>query len=81
MEIKTKYNIGDKVWTMFRNKVIYFIISRIEVRVDEKETSIVYTSKDIYDEYSYLAGRDVKRNFVRSEDKLFPTKDELLKSL
>lgn len=81
MEIKTKYNIGDEVCTMFRNKVTYFIIGRIDIRADGKGTSITYTSKDTYEEYSDLTGRDETRNWVRTEDKLFPSKEELLKSL
>lgn len=81
MEIKTKYNIGDEVCTMFRNKVTYFIIGRIDIRVKENDISIVYTSKDTYEEYSHITGENETRNWIKNEDQLFPTKEELLKSL
>ena len=81
MKIKTKYNIGDEVCTMFRNQVTYFIIGRIDIRTDGKGTSIIYTSKDTYEEYSDIIGENKTYNWVRSEDKIFSTKEELLKSL
>ena len=81
MEIKTKYNIGDVVFTMFQNKVTYFTIRRIDIRTDRKETSIVYTSEETYEEYSHITGENGTRNWIRCEDKIFPSKEELLKSL
>ena len=31
MTIETKYNIGDEVWFMYENKVLYMTIAHIEV--------------------------------------------------
>ena len=81
MEIKTKFNIGDEVCTMFQNKVIYFTIGKIEIEIGEKETSIVYASKERYEEYSHITGSNEKYNYIRCEDKIFSTKEELLNSL
>ena len=81
MELKTKYNIGDEVCTMFRNKVTYFIIGRIDIRADKEGVSIVYTSKDTYPEYSVETGDNEYKQWIRSEDAIFPTKEKLLKSL
>lgn len=81
MQIETKYNIGDKVYTIAQNKVTNFIIGRIDIKIDGKETSIVYTSKDIYEEYSLFSGANEPRNLIRSEDKIFTSKEDLLKSL
>ena len=81
MEIKTKYKIGDVVCTMFQNKVTYFTIRKIEIRIDSKETSVIYTSEETYEEYSHITGGNETRHWTRSEGKIFSTKEELLKTL
>lgn len=70
MEIKTKYNIGDKVFLLIRNKVERYPIVdiRIEVSGMRKNTSYRLQTKAGHTEYY-------------SEDEVFPTKEELLKSL
>lgn len=76
MTIETKYNIGDEVWMMKCNKPIRVKILEIRTLTQNvckvcikkvPETTIIYS----------LEGMD----FMISEDKLFPTKEELLKSL
>lgn len=76
MIIKAKYNIGDEVWFMYENKPIQIQIGRIEVYYGYKlnkngeeaiEKRVVYI--DWYGEHRI------------SESKLFPTKEELIKSL
>lgn len=70
MTIETKYNIGDEVWLMYKNKAVSSSIFRIEVKVDlHLSVRIIY----------YLSGSSCAEFY--SEDKLFPTKEELLKSL
>ena len=70
MTIETKYNIGDDVWLLYNNKAVSSRIFRIEVKVDlHLSARIKY----------YLSGSDIAEFY--SEDKLFPTKEELLKSL
>lgn len=82
MEIKTKHNIGDKVFIMFQNKVIEITIGRIDIRIkDDEPVSIVYTSKEEYYEYSHITGDNERYNHIRSEAYVFGTKEELLKSL
>ena len=70
MEIKTKYNLGDIVCLLSDNKVSYYPIDMISINITN--------SCDI----------DIKYRINncgicewRTEDKLFPTKEELLKSL
>ena len=67
MKIETKYNIGDEVWFMFDGKPLNGKIAKIS----EHTIKIRVRFKDSKD---YLFGRE--RGF-----KLFPTKEELLKSL
>ena len=72
MEIKTKYNIGDKVWFMSSIKAHCEKISRISI-------DIVYHAQDLktINTTYYLLGYACR--FIGRE--LFPTKEELLKSL
>lgn len=68
MTIETKYNIGDEVWFLFDGKPLNGKIARIS----EYTIKIIVIFKDGKE---YLFSRDIK-GF-----KLFPTKEELLKSL
>lgn len=70
MTIETKHNIGDEVWFInLRKEPMQAKIFRINVEVRRK---------NIYVEYSLS-----NKEFIvtRKEDELFPTKEELLKSL
>lgn len=66
MKIETKHNIGDEVWFMHKGKPIC-----------KKVTSLtVYTHNKLVIEYFF----EIPFIFVREEN-VFPTKEELLKSL
>ena len=72
MEIKTKFNLGQKVYLLWNNKVIYPQIESISVRVDalgngEKDISIIYELVELDKRFD--------------EEVLFATKEELLQSL
>ena len=71
MKIETKYNIGDEVWFASHLHHIKFVISEIIINAYHNKTMIVY-------------GVDFK-NYIghcqKEESELFPTKEELLKSL
>ena len=68
MKIETKYNIGDDVWFIFDGKPLNGKI----VKISEYTIKIEVRFKDGKD---YLFSREIK-GF-----ELFPTKEELLKSL
>ena len=76
MTIKTKYNIGDEVWFMNANKVSTMKVWDIDIQI---RTSFdgQYVYGDYYRVYYYDFGSHNKVN----ESDLFPTKEELLKSL
>ncbi|MEE1303843.1 MAG: hypothetical protein U0K68_01630 [Agathobacter sp.] len=76
MTIKTKYNIGDKVWLMWYNKPIQARIMKIKTNTIEVSKFCIRTFKETTIEY--IIEMD---SAVMSEDRLFPTKEELLKSL
>ena len=47
MEIKTKYNVGDKLWTVKNCKAYEFEVDRIYVSVGkEGKPSVTYYPKD-----------------------------------
>lgn len=72
MEIKTKYSIGDKVWFKHNDLILEGEISSIAIK-----------------KYNYISYRIVANvnqigtylTFNMEESKIFPTKEELLKSL
>lgn len=67
MEIKTKFGVNELVYTLIDNEVKYTQILYINIAVAAGRTSITY---------SVLGGH----SFI-DENKLFSTKEELLKSL
>lgn len=76
MTIETKYNIGDEVWFMYENKATTMIIEYIEVICGFKLNKHGDEVREI--KVTYL---DISASHRLSEHKLFPTKEELLKSL
>lgn len=71
MTIETKYNIGDKVWFQTIGGINYKAnVTKIVVHA--------FIDGDVIVNYSLArSGYEYERN----EDELFPTKEELLKSL
>ena len=67
MTIETKYNIGDKVWLMYANKAVHTRVKSIAIKVEPSMTLVEY---DMEDYPKYL-----------TDEEIFPTKEELLKSL
>lgn len=67
----TKFDIGQKVYTLFRNKVCEVAILEIYIFTSDKNIGIQYTFKD----------PDTSNTIKYNENFLFATKEELLKSL
>lgn len=75
MEVKTKYNIGDKFWVMYENKVYEAVVKSINVTAYETKVQIAYNGNPIEQNrhdtfYPYT-----------SEEAFHPTKESLLASL
>ena len=68
MELETKFNIGDTGWYMSNNRVVSQKITGFNISVDESMNVDINYSLH-YDDYEV------------SENDLFPSKEELLKSL
>lgn len=71
MTIETKYNIGDEVWMMLFDKPEEFVITGIEYTHHRVYTGCKY----------YIKSTDCDYEVAILEKLLFPTKEELLKSL
>lgn len=67
MKIETKYEIGQEVWFMYNNRPTSMRVMHIELYISSNKVKRQYIDK--YGSYRV------------SEHKLFPTKEELLKSL
>ena len=76
MDIKTKYDIGQSVFYMDNNQVkesiINQILAEVRYRIGYKRKSIIEVSVSYY---------LVDSNRLNEERYIFPTKEELLKSL
>ena len=83
MTIETKYNIGQEVWTIYQHQAIQLCVKGIKTYTNGKRTVAEY--KLVYKpvqsgEYDILcADVEIQETFL--EQHLFPTKEELLKSL
>lgn len=71
MKIETKFNLGQEVWFASHLHHIKGIISEISINAYHNKTMIVYGV-----DYENYIGHSQKE-----ESELFPSKEELLKSL
>jgi hypothetical protein len=72
MTIETRYDIGDEVWFIVNGRIAEFIVSQV---------SIVKTEHNAYITYGLRTKNEPIITFDATEKFLFPTKEELLKSL
>lgn len=82
MKIETKYNIGCKVWCNYRNeewgstdrtRVVKGYIRAIHISI--------WDNSELYVKYSVSERMDSRNWFSKLESDVFPTKEDLLKSL
>lgn len=70
MKVESKYNVGDEVWIIHNGKPAKYKVNEINIVIRQAPITILY----------HLIA--TKRAYTMSfEEFLFPTKDELLKSL
>lgn len=72
MTVDTKYNLRDEVWGEWYMEITRFKVKGIIIAVDGIIPSILYDLEDI---------QDYTNDARMTEELLFPTKEELLKSL
>lgn len=71
MKIETKYNIGQKVWFILKGKVVKDVVDMIHIHIGGDENI----------SYSFNGRRASGLFEIIEESSIFPTKEELLKSL
>ena len=49
MEIKTKFNIGDKFWALNKNRASQETVTEILIKVTPDKTEIIYHTQNIYE--------------------------------
>lgn len=91
MTIETKYNIGDEVWVMCHNRPIHaqiYNIFTLTTWVNKVDEGMVVSDEItiLYELIPFEPYRDDLWDILHeeesySEDVVFPTKEELLKSL
>ena len=71
MRIETKYNIGQEVWIISKGKAVKDVVDMIRIYIG--------CNKNI--SYSFKSRRALGLFETIEESSVFPTKEELLKSL
>ena len=77
MTIETKYNIGDEVWLMYHNKAVRTKTESVKIKKYARRTMGMKIETCIT--YDVATPDDSTIEVI--EESLFPTKEELLKSL
>ena len=83
MTIETKYNIGDEVFLIRDNEVQKHKIQSISIAQTSTVGRILYSFVDMFSLKDIRASEFSTEDGLEwwNEDKLFPSKEELLKSL
>lgn len=81
MKFETKYNLGDIVWFMYDNKAHRGRILGIEVNYSCSHFDAAYTPQCVDYSEDYTVKICLGHSIRMLGSELFPTKEELLKSL
>lgn len=71
MEIKTKYNVGDKLWTIKDFRAYEFEVDRINV----------YINKEGKTDVSYYPERDIISSDSYSEQNCYQSREDLINGI
>ena len=82
MTIKTSYNIGDEVWVMYNNKPTCLTIAAMDIGLHQKQLWVKYYMQPYEIDPLKMSNVEyIPYNRTFCEKDVFPTKDELIKSL
>lgn len=82
MIIETKYNIGDEVWVMYNNKPTCLTIAAMDIWLHKKQLWVKYYMQPYeIDPLKMFNVEYIPYNRAFYEKDVFPTKEELIKSL
>lgn len=72
MEFRIRYNVGDEVWYLSRNKICCAIVHHI---------CLMIADKGIENCHYHIIDKNTGRNTVRTEDYLCGSREEMLDKL
>lgn len=82
MTVKTKFNVGDTLYTIHNNKVEKITVKEINIEINKKHINVLYKSVEEFLPFPSMSGFCGDQFTIdRPEEELFSTKEELLKSL
>lgn len=82
MTFETKYNIGDEVWAMYNNKPICLTIAAMDIGLHQKQLWVIYYMQPYEIDPLKMSNVEyISYNRAFYEKDIFPTREELLKSL
>ena len=72
MKIVTKFDVGQEVWFLKKNKIVSDIVDHICMRVDKEGITTLHY---------HFKKRDGEKATLRTEDYIFTTREELIEQL
>ena len=82
MNVETKFNPGDEVWTMHQNKPHSFRISTIEISLYGPGSPMSkYGNSEVYVELIHTGQRNNPQHLRFSAKECYPSKEALCKAL
>lgn len=86
MIFNTKYNIGDFLWFIADNKILNLPVEKIDINYKPSSFSndkicITYTFFEKIEKYKMFPQWNKTKVYIKNENKVYKTKEELLKNL
>lgn len=88
MELKTKFNYGDKVYLMNDNKLVYGTVRKVctetarhQIKCEGMYATYDVTTNILYDVYGPRTESQTEFRVTKRESEIHKTKEELLLSL
>lgn len=81
MEITTKYNVNDIVYTMDENRIVPCVVQKIIIKVTPCYEGVTFILEEINIYYTLILQYSDRKIKEILENNIFGTKEELIKSL
>lgn len=81
MEITTKYNVNDIVYTMDENRIVPCVVQEIIIKVTPCYEGVTFILEEINIYYTLILQYSDRKIKEIPENNIFGTKEELIKSL
>lgn len=86
MTFNTKYNIGDFLWFVADDNIINLPVEKIDIEYkpffsSNDKIRIMYTFSEKIEKYKMFPQWNKTKVYIKNENKVYKTKEELLKNL